>query len=99
MRRTNRRLPACSTAPTSDVARDVELGDGLVGDLDAALRDEPPRLARRQAERVGEDGRQMNGVAGGQRVLRHVLGCAALAHDAREVLLGRTRGVRPRASA
>src|SRR5512133_4300683 len=66
----------------------VELRDGLTVDLEASLADQTPRLAGRlDPEMVDQQGRQMDGVAVGQRGLRNLVGRLVLPHDPREVLL------------
>src|SRR5262249_13161517 len=92
-------LPRLEDATRKPLAREVELGHGIAVELDAALRDQPSGLARRQAEGAGKNCRQMNRVARWERKVRHLLGRLSFAHDAREVLLSRARrvlAVRPR---
>src|SRR5207244_12570335 len=53
-------LENCTSQP---VARYVQLAHGVAVELDAALRDQPPRLAGREAEGLGEERRQMDEIA------------------------------------
>ncbi len=80
-------------------ARHVEARHGAPVDLHPALCDQAPRLARRQLERLCENGREMQRIAVREPMLGDVIRRAPFAHDAREVLLGGARcllAVRPR---
>ena len=91
-----RRFPAWTSASSSRARGNVELGDGLAVDLDAALRDQTPRLARRaDAEVLDEQRRQMDGSPGGSGASGTSSGASCRRDDAREVLLGLGCGFRP----
>src|SRR5919108_1361392 len=65
----------------------VEVGHDLPVQAHGSLREEPPRLARRtHADAVGEQGRQVNGIAVRQRNLRNLFGRLTFSDDPREVL-------------
>ena len=68
--------------------REVELAHRIAVELHGALGDQTASLACREAEGVGQQGRQMEGISRWERVFRHVLGEALFAYDAIEVLLG-----------
>src|SRR3954447_18542676 len=75
--------------PVEGVSREVEVVDGLAVQLDGALRDEAPCLARRRdPEMLDQERRQMNLPVGCENRLRDIVRRRALAHHAREVLLG-----------
>ena len=77
--------------PRQARAREVELCRRFAVELDAALGNEATPFARRQTERVGEEGWKVDGIAGRKRKVGHVLGRLPFAHDPREVFLGSTR--------
>ena len=57
-------LSGLDERPLQPGPRDVELGDRLAVDLDRALRDQTPRLARRaDAEVLDQERRQMDRIA------------------------------------
>src|ERR1700675_3257805 len=75
--------------PLEPGPRNVDLGGRLPVDLDGALGDQAPRLARRaHAEMLDQKGRQMDGISRGQLRLRDVCRGIAFAHHPCEVLLG-----------
>src|SRR5207253_3787197 len=83
-------LPGLDEGPLELGPRHVDLAEGLAVDLDPTLADQAPRLARRaQPEVLDEQGRQMDGIAFGQRRLGHLLRRLVFADDAGEVLLDR----------
>ena len=62
-RRRNRRLPTWRTAPVERARADVESSapSGSPSSLHAALGEQPPRLGARDAERLGDQRRQVDG--------------------------------------
>ena len=93
--RTNRRRPACSTAPSSRSAGRSGAVDRLAVDAHAALGQHAAGLRARDAERVGEHGRQVDlaVVAGIEVGLGHVVGRLVADHDPLEVRRGSLRGL------
>src|SRR6185503_997671 len=81
-------LPDLQQRSSERGAREVEVVDNGALELDPALGDHPPRVARREAEARRDQGRQVHRVAVRQRERGHLLGRAALPDDAREVRLG-----------
>src|SRR5436190_18924896 len=73
--------------------RHVDLCHRLAVDLDPALGDETPCLARRaDAEVSDEQGREVDRIPGRQRRFLDLFGCLVLADDTREVILCPSRG-------
>jgi hypothetical protein len=67
--------------------RKIERDGRTAVEPNASLGDQPARFARRDAEDLGEDCREMQRVALGERVFGNVLRRAPLANDACEVVL------------
>src|SRR5947209_7335057 len=88
-------LASLENRPGQPLARDVQLVHRVAVELDPALGDEAASLARREAERFGEQRGQVNRIAGRQRVLGQLLGCLPTPDDAGEVLLGLARRLLP----
>src|SRR5437867_13236060 len=89
-------LSGLDEGPFEPGPRDVDLGRRPAVDLDPALGDQAPRLARRaHSEVLDQESRQMKRISRRQLGLRNVCRSLAFAHNTREMLLGLGRGFRP----